>query len=246
MPAVQAAIVAPQADIDLDPLEGAVEIALAGSLLHALPDGSLWCAAERLLVVSDLHFEKASSFARRGQLLPPYDTTATLAALSAAIDRLDPACVVALGDSFHDNGGAIRMNADDRGALSALQRGRDWIWIAGNHDDALPPTLAGDHATEIKLSGITLRHEPSEESGAREIAGHLHPAARVAGRGGSVRRRCFVSSADRMIMPAFGALAGGLNVLKPAFAPFFPGDFTAYVLGSERVYPVARGRLAGG
>lgn len=228
------------------PPVGAAEFAVGATRLAALAEGALWLAAERVLVVADLHFEKGSAFARRGQLLPPYDTAATLAALSALVFRLDPACVVALGDSFHDNGGVARMAPYDRAALAALQRGRDWVWIAGNHDDEPPVGLAGDHANELALGELTLRHEPQERPTGGEIAGHLHPAARVFGRSGSVRRRCFIASDERAILPAFGALTGGLNVLAPVFAPLFPDGFIAYVIGADAVYPVAPARLGGG
>lgn len=246
MTAAGAAILADGATNGSTIPDGAVEIVVAGTPFQAFADGSLWYAEERVLIVADLHFEKGSSFARRGQLLPPYDTAATLASLADVVFRLNPAVVVALGDSFHDNDGATRMGDFDRTALSTLQRGRGWIWIAGNHDDALPTELAGDHATAMMLGDVTLRHEPSEKPVHGEIAGHLHPAARVSGKSGSVRRRCFVASTDRMILPAFGALAGGLNVLAPVFAPLFPAGFTAHLLGASAVYSLPRGRLAGG
>lgn len=225
----------------------AAEIVVADTAFTALASGALWRGEDKTLIVADLHFEKGSAFARRrGQMLPPYDTAVTLAALSALVFRLDPARVVALGDSFHDNEGAVRLQDYDRAALSTLQRGREWIWIAGNHDDDLPDAVGGERCDELVLGAITLRHEPNERDGFGEIAGHLHPAARVAGRAGSVRRRCFVGDGSRLILPAFGAYAGGLNVLGPAFSPLFAGAFTAFVLGGEAVYPVPRSRLCGG
>lgn len=210
-----------------------------------LAEGCLWQPGDRLLVVADLHLEKASSFARRGELLPPYDTAATLAALSALVFNLDPVTVIALGDSFHDNDGANRLGAYDRRALHALQRGREWIWIAGNHDDDLPDDLVGERVDAVSWQGVEFRHEPTPDAAAPEIAGHLHPAARVYGRRGSVRRKCFVGDETRLILPAFGALTGGLNVLAPVFKPLFPGGFTAYVLSSGGVYPVSQARLHG-
>ena len=86
------------------------------------------------LAVADLHLEKGSSFAARGQLLPPYDTATTLARLSRLIANYAPRCVVAFGDSFHDGGGPARLGDGDREQSAHLQRGRDWIWITGNHD----------------------------------------------------------------------------------------------------------------
>jgi hypothetical protein len=222
------------------------DIGVAGIVFHGLANGALWQESDRLLIVADLHLEKGSAFARRGQLLPPYDTAVTLAALAAVILRYDPACVVALGDSFHDNDGARRLLAYDRAALAALQGGRDWIWIAGNHDDDLPEEIGGSRVAEMNLGDLTLRHEPRAGDAYGEIAGHLHPAARVSGRAGSVRRRCFVGDGRRLVMPAFGAYAGGLNVLDEAFHPLFSDGFDTFVLGSEAVYRVPSERLCGG
>ena len=222
------------------------ELSVADVPFSALANGALWQEDERLLIVADLHLEKGSAFARRGQMLPPYDTAATLAALTAVIFRLDPRCVIALGDSFHDNEGARQLGDYDRTALRALQSGRDWIWIAGNHDDDLPTDIGGEHAEEMLFGELELRHEPTGDKPHGEIAGHLHPAALVAGRGGSVRRRCFVGDGARLIMPAFGAYTGGLNVLSPAIASLFGDEFTAFVIGREAVYPVRPDRLCGG
>ena len=140
--------------------------------------GALFWQEQRLLVVSDLHLEKGSSFAARGVLLPPYDTVATLSRLAAVIARHDPRMVIALGDSFHDRDAHERLSAPDRDALSAMQARRDWIWISGNHDPALPSDLGGVVASEVAIGPIMFRHEPTGAAG--EIAGHLHPKARVA------------------------------------------------------------------
>jgi hypothetical protein len=221
-------------------------VGVMGVVFEALPEGALWWADERLLVVADLHFEKGSSFARRGQLVPPYDTAETLSCLTRLIERHDPKVVVALGDSFHDEDGAGRMAPRDVDALVALQRGRTWIWIAGNHDPAPPQGLAGDHLDSLAVGRLIFRHEPSAGEATGEIAGHLHPAARVAGRGRTVRRRCFVGDGERLVLPAFGAYAGGLNILDEAFAGLFARPLRAYVLGKDRVYAVGRTGLRQG
>jgi len=218
-------------------------VAVAGVVLEAFPEGGLWWADRRLLAVADLHFEKGSSFARRGQMLPPYDTRETLVRLARLVGRLSPAVIVALGDSFHDDGGAARLHPHDRDTLTALQRGRDFVWIAGNHDPSANG-LPGSHAAALVAGPVTFRHEPSQQPSFGEIAGHLHPAARVAGRGKWVRRRCFAGDGCRLVLPAFGAYAGGLNVLDPAFDGLFAGPaFRAFVLGEDRVYPVGRRAL---
>lgn len=218
-------------------------VGVAGVVLEAFPEGVLWWADRRMLIVADLHLEKGSSYARRGQMLPPYDTTETLHRLGALVARLEPAVIVALGDSFHDDGGSARLSTRDRDDLRALQRGRDFVWIAGNHDPGRPHGLDGDHAETLAVGPIVFRHAP-QAGAAGEIAGHLHPSARVGGRGRSVRRKCFAGDGHRLVLPAFGAYAGGLNVLDRAFAGLFAAaTFRAFMLGGERVYPVGRKAL---
>jgi len=221
-------------------------VGVMGVMIEAVAEGALWWADERLLIVADLHLEKGSSFARRGQLLPPYDTRETLARLGCLIERFAPATVVALGDSFHDVEGPLRMAPDDHSALARLQNGRTWVWIAGNHDPSAPEALAGEHVDSLAIGRIVLRHEPQAGAAPGEIAGHLHPAARVVGRGRSVRRRCFVGDGERLVVPAFGAYTGGLNILESAFAGLFARPPTAYVLGNDRVYAVRRAGLRPG
>ena len=203
--------------------------------------GALFWEEQSLLVVSDLHLEKGSSFAARGVLLPPYDTAATLSRLAAAISRHDPRAVIALGDSFHDRNAHERLSAADVEAIAALQAGRDWIWISGNHDPVLPLSLGGAIASEVLIGPIVFRHEPTGETG--EIAGHLHPKARVATRGRAMERRCFASDGERAVMPAFGAYAGGLSIRDKAFAKLFQSlDFIAHVLGDIRLHAIAASR----
>jgi DNA ligase-associated metallophosphoesterase len=203
--------------------------------------GALFWEEQGLLIVSDLHLEKGSSYATRGVLLPPYDTIATLSRLSAVIARLNPKTVIALGDSFHDRTAHERLSAPNREAIAALQMRRDWIWIAGNHDPALPSGLGGTVASEVAIGPISFRHEPTGVRG--EIAGHLHPKARVATRARWMERRCFASDGERMVMPAFGAYTGGLSIRDGAFAKIFPDPiFIAHVLGDRRVHTISASR----
>jgi uncharacterized protein len=224
----------------------AVEISLAGVTLLADPAGAIYWPDERLLVVADLHLEKGSAFAARGVLLPPYDTATTLARLATLAARYAPRLVIALGDSFHDGDGAARMAEASRVALKALQHGRDWLWIAGNHDPDRAAGIAGiggRFADALALGPLTLRHEPAPDFCDGEIAGHLHPLARVARRGRALSRRCFASDGRRLLMPAFGAYAGGLNVRNRAIAALFGTlAFTAHMLGERRLYAVAAAR----
>lgn len=203
--------------------------------------GALFWKEQRLLVVSDLHLEKGSSYAMRGVLLPPYDTLATLSRLTTLIARHDPRMVIALGDSFHDRHAHERLSTTNREMLAAMQVRRDWIWISGNHDPALPPDLGGTVANEVAIGPIVFRHEPTGAVG--EIAGHLHPKARVATRGRSMERRCFASDGERAVMPAFGAYTGGLSIRDVAFAKIFGAPaFMAHVLGDSRVHTIAASR----
>jgi uncharacterized protein len=216
------------------------ELALSGVTLLADPAGALYWPDERLLAVADLHLEKGSAFAARGVLLPPYDTASTLARLARLVERYTPRLVIALGDNFHDAGGAARMAESDRLTVKALQRGRDWVWIAGNHDPDPAEGIGGRFADALALGPLTFRHEPSPAPSDGEIAGHLHPLARVARRGRAVSRRCFASDGRRLLMPAFGAYAGGLNVRDCAIAMLFPMlAFTVHMLGERRLYAVA-------
>ncbi|HEX3938235.1 MAG TPA: ligase-associated DNA damage response endonuclease PdeM [Xanthobacteraceae bacterium] len=216
---------------------------VAGTTLVADPAGALYWPDEKILVVADLHLEKGSAFAARGVLLPPYDTATTVARLARLVERYAPHIVIALGDSFHDGGGPARMHGVSRAGLQALQRGRDWVWIAGNHDPDPADNIGGRFAGVLAVGALTFRHQPSPHPGEGEIAGHLHPVARVARRGRAVSRRCFAGDGRRLVMPAFGAYAGGLNVRDRALVSLFGAlSFTAHLLGTGRLYAVPAAR----
>jgi DNA ligase-associated metallophosphoesterase len=217
--------------------------ALAGAEIVADPSGALYWPDERMLVVADLHFEKGSAFAERGVLLPPYDTAATLVRLTSLLHRYAPRSIVALGDSFHDRDGPRRMSSADATALRALQSGRDWIWIAGNHDAELPRDIGGSFAASLAVGLLIFRHLPSTGAADGEVAGHLHPVARLNQRGRSVSRRCFTSNGRRLVMPAFGTYAGGLNIRDDAFLGLFGTlAYSALMLGEQRVYALSAAR----
>jgi uncharacterized protein len=231
------------------PTPGA-EITIAGVPLIADLAGALYWPEEGALIVSDLHLEKGSAFAVRGVLMPPYDTAATLESLAAVIARYAARMVIALGDNFHDGGGPARLAATDRAQLLALQRGRDWVWIAGNHDPDPGEGVGGIFARALALGALSFRHEPTE--GARtgtggesfgEISGHLHPAARIHQRGRTQTRKCFATDGERLVMPAFGAFTGGLNIRNAAFLKVFGAlGFTAHLIGQRRLYSFAAAR----
>jgi DNA ligase-associated metallophosphoesterase len=218
------------------------EIELNGQLALLDLTGAMYVPEHDALLVADLHFEKGSSFARRGMMLPPYDTRETLLALSDAVFRFDPKTVIALGDSFHDIGGPDRLGTEERTTLAEVQQGRDWIWVTGNHDRILPDSIGGQVVEEMALGSLTLRHEPMAGDQA-EVAGHLHPVGKVVMRGRSTRRRCFLTDGSRCVMPALGAYAGGLNACDAAFKPLFPNGFTAHLIGTERIFAIAKAML---
>jgi DNA ligase-associated metallophosphoesterase len=213
---------------------------ISGRAFLADVSGALYWPAEDALIVADLHLEKGSSFAARGLMLPPYDTAATLERLAVTLDAYPASTVVCLGDSFHDSAAHERMCEADRETLAILQEGRSWIWLNGNHDPEIADCFGGEIAHELTISGITFRHVPTESPVTHEIAGHLHPAARVSFHGHVIRRPCFVGNGNRLVLPAFGSFTGGLNVLDDAFAPLFGMDgLSVLVMGQEGLYPIA-------
>ena len=225
---------------ETSPIEGTCIHAVNGVELVTDAEGVAYWPAEQALLVADLHLEKGSSFARRGQLLPPYDTMTTLKRFGGCLDKWQPKKVIALGDSFHDAQGAERLSAEALELLRSQMMGRDWTWITGNHDPHPPTNLGGTVLDQLKTGGLILRHEPLIGAERGEIAGHLHPKARIVRRGRSIRRSCFAASRSRMILPSFGAYTGGLSVLDPAFEGLFTGkNFYALMRGNGQIYRIA-------
>ncbi len=221
-----------------------------GERLLLTTAGAVYWPAQSALLVADLHFEKGSSFARKGVLLPPYDTRTTLRRIAVLCRRYKPDLVISLGDAFHDGEAEARIEADDAALLHQLTTDHDWLWVLGNHDPHPPARFKGAVTIEKRLGGLTLRHEPADYiDAAGEVAGHLHPCARVStGKGGKglMRRRCFASDGRRLILPAFGAYTGGLNVLDEAYDGLFDGTSPApfaWMLGEKGVYPFHRAKL---
>jgi DNA ligase-associated metallophosphoesterase len=210
-------------------------IDLGGIKLRPDVSGALIWDDARTVIVADLHFEKASSFARRGQPLPPYDTAVTLRLLGEIFARTDPERVICLGDSFHDPVAAADLPAVFASRLAELMRGRDWIWVAGNHDREIPEALGGTVTDAFACGPITFRHEATAREGA-EISGHFHPKATVETRGRSVTRPCFIYDERRVILPAFGAFTGGLNISDAAIAAQFGGPFGVALIGRHKLH----------
>ena len=209
--------------------------------LFALPQGALFWPERRALLVADLHFEKASWFAGFGQMLPPYDSIATLADLAALVAATDAAEVWCLGDSFHDTGGCERLPTQAREMLRELTGATCWTWITGNHDRTIIDRCGGDVLDEALIDGLVLRHEADPRDPRPELSGHFHPKLRIRVRGKLVSRRCFVATARKLILPAFGALTGGLDVDHPEIVRATGPDAEALVPVEQRLlrFPIA-------
>jgi DNA ligase-associated metallophosphoesterase len=220
---------------------GSLYVELLGMRAGLRPSGALWLPEAGVLVAGDLHLEKGSSYAARGQLLPPYDTCTTLGRLEAEVEALKPALLVLLGDSFHDTAALGRLQPANARRIAALGRLLEIVWIIGNHDETLlgQGMLPGRTAATHLAGALLLRHEPLSGRRPGEVSGHLHPCAKIRGPGRSVRRRAFLTDGERLVLPAFGAYAGGLNARDGAFAGLFCEPPLAGVLGQDCVHPVA-------
>jgi DNA ligase-associated metallophosphoesterase len=217
-----------------------VHLSFAGHDFIALPQAALFWPSRRALLVADLHFEKASWFARLGQMLPPYDSAATMDGIEALVVATDAREIWCLGDSFHDAEGMARLPALVRGRIEALTSRVDWTWVVGNHDVALSGTtrdqgLGGRIVEEAEVDGVVLRHEAHPADSRPEISGHFHPKLRLSVRGRHVSRRCFVRGRDKLVMPAFGALTGGLDARHLAIRAAVGGRAEALVPVADRL-----------
>ncbi|HEX3676061.1 MAG TPA: ligase-associated DNA damage response endonuclease PdeM [Sphingomicrobium sp.] len=218
-----------------------VPFSFAGETFEATVSGALFWPAQQALLVADLHLEKASWFARLGQFLPPYDSHATLTALSNEAERSGAARLYCLGDSFHDAFGCDRLPASARSLLEDLTSRLDWTWIVGNHDPGFEDNCGGRLEDEVDVGGIILRHEAVRGEIRPEISGHFHPKLRLHLRGRPVSRRCFVLATKKLIMPAFGALTGGLDAHHPEILGSVGMNAAALVPVSNRLlrFPLA-------
>ena len=220
-----------------------VPFSFAGHEFVLTAGRALYWPAESALLVADLHLEKASFFARHGQPLPPYDSRETLERVALAIRESGARRVFTLGDNFHDSSGARRLEPHAAGMLAALTRATDWVWITGNHDPAMEAPFGGALAAEMEVAGMVLRHRAQAGERRPELSGHFHPRVEITAHHRRVRRPCVVmgtgpESGGRTILPAFGALTGGMDAAAAAIrAAMQP----AHVI--DAVVPVA-GRLA--
>lgn len=220
-------------------MKRALPLSWHGLSLQLDLDGVLYWPEERLLVAADLHLEKGTSYASSAaRLLPPYDSAQTVARLERLVEAYRPLRIIALGDSFHDRRGAARLNGEIAERIRALSDRADWIWIHGNHDPKPPRQLGGRGAVEIAIGPLVFRHDAHEEwrGAGGEVIGHYHPVASVSTRGRSFRRRCFAIGRHRLLLPAFGAYAGGLNVREVAIQRLLDARARVALLGRDRLH----------
>lgn len=214
----------------------AAPIHLAGERLQLDPAGALHWPAQRLLVVADLHFEKGTAAAAKGQLVPPWDTGETLSRLTALLRKYGPRTLIALGDSFHDAKGAARLQPHDHAQLHSIARETHIIWVLGNHDPTAPEGLPGDAVPEHRQGPLTFRHQATPGRVMGELSGHFHPKASIPVRGTTITRPCFVTDGYRILLPAIGAYTGGLDTRDPAIATLFPRGGRLFLTGRERLH----------
>ncbi|MEL6980301.1 MAG: ligase-associated DNA damage response endonuclease PdeM [Pseudomonadota bacterium] len=228
--------------------EAGAPLDLAGRRGFARPSGALWVPGLSLLAAADLHFGKSERIARRGgALLPPYDGVETAARLGAEIEALRPRLVACLGDSFDDGRAAAALPDPLRERLAALQAGRRWLWIAGNHDPRAPE-LGGESAETMRIGPLILRHQAARAGpalGEVELSGHFHPKAQLVAKGRRIARRCFLWDGRRVILPAFGAYTGGLEISHPAYDALLAEGAQALLLSGGRVLAAPRTLSAG-
>ncbi len=198
--------------------------------LCALPSGALHWPDEGLLVVSDLHLGKAARpVSGGGALLPPYDTVETLSRLDADLEVTGARVVICLGDSFDSVAAGAALSEDEALWITRLQAGRRWFWIEGNHDPG-PVGLGGTHARQHRVGPLTFRHIARTDAQA-EVSGHYHPKARLALRGRTITRACFLIDRARLILPAYGAYTGGLHCTHATLQALMAEDARAILTG---------------
>jgi uncharacterized protein len=219
------------------PCQTRMEIEFAGMPVILDAGGALFLPELGALAVADLHFEKGSFFASRGNPLPCCDTRDTLARLAAVIGRYRPRRVICLGDSFHDQRAGERMRREDADHLAELMGSvEDWLWLTGNHDPEISRRFAGRVAPHLSVGDMTLCHRP-EDGLMPLIAGHYHPkhSVRLAGR--HISARCFVLGEGLLLMPAFGAYTGGLRTVDAAIGHLFdPAPQSYFMLYREKLW----------
>lgn len=231
------------------PPDSGAPLDFAGQELVLLKSNAIYWPRERALLVADLHLEKGSWYAGHGQMLPPYDSRATLEKIADAVKACAARRVITLGDNFHDGAGAHRLDPYAAGMLETLTRTLDWVWVTGNHDEAMERTFGAAMASELELGAIILRHQAKRGESRAEISGHYHPKMRLRVRNRHIARPCGVLSrsptgCDRLIAPAIGAYTGGMDADSPeiieALSPAHRIDAVLPARGKMVSFPLYR------
>ena len=210
-------------------------------------DGGLYLPDFQSLIISDLHIGKGAAHRRNGQI-PGYDTDNTLARLDAAISHAKPKQTILLGDSFHSQEQANSLPTYHREHIAQIATQTQLIWIEGNHDPHLPHSVPGEHCSYLSLGTLLLSHQPVYQSDhpktliAGQIVGHFHPKAKLQLSARNFSAKCFIHDASLMILPAFGAYTGGLNILHTDIQALFGSGQQSYLLHQQAIYhfPVSR------
>lgn len=222
----------------------------ANQWCHADASGALFIEEPKLLIVSDLHLEKASHYSAKGRFLPPYDSEKTLRKLQNVVQTFKPKTVLSLGDAFHDNEGRNRLSDNCIKLLDEISKITEFIWVIGNHDAGELKHNSMQSHTEIERAGIRFIHEADTSMSAEdgfEVSGHFHPCATIIQRGRRLRRRCFAMDQKRMIMPAFGSLTGNLNISDPIYTPLFQkAEMSVILLGERSAHHIPRALCSAG
>lgn len=226
-------------------MSGAVIFDFAGEQFQMLADRALFWPARGTLIVADLHLEKASWYAAHGQPLPPYDSHDTLDRLARLAADTGARAIWCLGDSFHDRDAAARIAPAVAERLARQARATTLVWIAGNHDGLTAGAWGGEVVDELAAGGIIFRHQSMAGETRPEISGHFHPKLRLSVRGRGVARPCFAGDGQRLILPAFGSLTGGLDVDHAAIATNFSGPYRAMLVARSRLLSIPCGEATG-
>jgi DNA ligase-associated metallophosphoesterase len=219
------------------PPAGALAITLAGEALWLLPQRAAYWPREGALLVADAHFGKAAAFRARGVAVPEGTTAETLERLDAALAATGAGTVCFLGDLLHSARGRAPATLDAVARWRRRHSRLELVLVRGNHDRHAgdPPPQWGVRcvAEPWRLGPLALCHDPQTGGAGYTLAGHVHPAIRLAGRGGErLRLPCFLVRPRGAVLPAFGSFTGGRDV-RPG-----PGE-TAYAVAGGAVIPAA-------
>lgn len=213
-----------------------LEIALCGERVLLAPERAIVWPSRQTLIVADTHFGKDDIFRRGGIALPRGPTISDLQRISGLLERYTCTRLCILGDFVH---GATALGDSFLHAFRVWRSAHASLQldiIAGNHDrreaSAKWKSLAHWHAKPLVEPPFVMAHHPAAHAAGYVLAGHLHPAIRLRGKGGAGKVPVFWQRSDVMVLPSFGSFTGGANI-EP-----LEGD-CVYAVGPERVLALA-------